>query len=89
MPKRLKGKESDPLVFLELGSRANNVQMPPPPPQPPPPPNKKKIRILNITEIRSIDNETNVTAGAVMILLREGQQESHRKLEDEGGRTGN
>lgn len=42
---------------------------------------KSGLQTKNIvTEIGSIDNETNVTAGAVMMLLREGQQESQRQI---------
>lgn len=42
---------------------------------------KSGLQTKNIvTEIGSIDNETNVTAGAVMMLLREGQQESQRRI---------
>ena len=40
---------------------------------------KSGLQTKNIvTEIGSIDNETNVTAGAVMMLLTEGQPESQR-----------
>ena len=76
MPKRLKGIDqtnSDPLVFLEVGIRANNL------PSHHPWVKRKKNKNI-VTEIRSIDNETNVTAGAVMMLLREGQQESQRQI---------
>ena len=42
---------------------------------------KSRLQTKNIvTEIGSIDNETNVTAGAVMMLLREGQPESQRGI---------
>ena len=42
---------------------------------------KSGLQTKNIvTEIGSIDNATNVTAGAVMMLLREGQPESQRRI---------
>ena len=42
---------------------------------------KSGLQTKNIvTEIGSIDNETNVTAGAVTMLLREGQPESQTRI---------
>lgn len=42
---------------------------------------KSGLQTKNIVaEIGSIDNETNVTAGAVMMLLREGQPECQRQI---------
>ena len=42
---------------------------------------KSGLQTKNIvTEIGSIENATNVTAGAVMMLLRKGQPESQRRI---------